>query len=69
MPDESHNARVRLTAETINNLGAALAVVGVGALAFSDMPWLWRGIAAAAAVLVGVLLHLGARAYLGHLKP
>ena len=40
MPDESHNARVRLTAETINNLGAALAVVGVGVLVFSEMPWL-----------------------------
>ena len=69
MPNDSHNARVRLTAGTINNLGAALAVAGIGVLVFSDMPWLWRGVAAAAAVLVGVLLHLGARAYLGYLKP
>ena len=69
MPNESHNARVRLTAETINNLGAALALVGVGILAFSDMPWLWRGIAAIVALVVGVVLHLGARAYLGNLRP
>ena len=69
MPDESHNARVRLTAETISNLGAVLALIGAGILVFSDMPWPWRGIAAATAMLLGVLLHLGARAYLGHLKP
>ena len=60
MPNECHNARVQLTAETISKLGTVLAVAGVGVLVFSDIPWPWRGIVATAAVLIGALLHLGA---------
>jgi hypothetical protein len=69
MPNETHNARVRLVASAISNLGLAVIMIGVVTLAFSDRPLLSRGLAAAVALGIGILLHLGARKYLDRLKP
>ena len=64
-----HNERVRLVASAINNISVGVIAVGFAFLALSDRPLLWRGLVAVAAVGIGVVLHRGARAYLGRLRP
>ena len=68
MPDEVHNARVRLAASAINNIAVVVTVSGIACLTLSERPLLWRSFVALAGITIGVLLHLAARRHLGRLQ-
>src|SRR3954452_5358665 len=69
MTNESHNARVRLTASAINHVAAIVTAAGIAYLVLGTGPLPWRGLAALAAASIGVLLHGAARRHLRRLKP
>jgi hypothetical protein len=69
MPNESHNARVRLAASAANNIAVIVTVAGIAYLVLGEHPLLWRGLTALATTGIGVLLHLAARRHLARLQP
>ncbi len=52
-----------------NNIAVIVIGGGIACLTLGERPLLWRGLVALAAAGIGVLLHWGARAWLGRLKP